>query len=209
VITERPVIVVVDDHVTERERLRVELERRYDRDYEIIVESSPTAALSAVKTALVARQRVAVVLASQCMAELDGTEVLASVRRISPRTKRCLLIALEDWGRPSTAIAIQNAIASGCIDHFLSKPRTKPDEVFHRTITAFLQEWADTELRDSQESSLLADRSALDEIDHFDVIIVGAGPAGRSAPGSWSEPKLRQWSAATTCTSCGQPTTAS
>ena len=180
-ITERPVIVVVDDHVTERERLRVELERRYDRDYEIIVESSPTAALSAVKTALVARQRVAVVLASQCMAELDGTEVLASVRRISPRTKRCLLIALEDWGRPSTAIAIQNAIASGCIDHFLSKPRTTPDEVFHRTITAFLQEWADTELRDSQESSLLADRSALDEIDHFDVIIVGAGPAGLAA----------------------------
>jgi hypothetical protein len=43
------------------------------------------------------------------------------VRRLSPLTKRCLLIALEDWERPSTSLAIQNAIASGCIDHFLSK----------------------------------------------------------------------------------------
>ena len=177
-ITERPVIVVVDDHVTERERLRVELERRYDRDYEIIVESSPTAALSAVKTALVARQRVAVVLASQCMAELDGTEVLASVRRISPRTKRCLLIALEDWGRPSTAIAIQNAIANGCIDHFVSKPVLSPDEQFHRTITTFLQEWIEAERLGAHASSVHPHGAPLDADRRFDVIIVGAGPAG-------------------------------
>jgi hypothetical protein len=37
-------------------------------------------------------QRVAVVLASQWMIEFDGTEVLSRVRRLTPRTKRCLLI---------------------------------------------------------------------------------------------------------------------
>jgi thioredoxin reductase/DNA-binding NarL/FixJ family response regulator len=181
VVKERPVIVAVDDHLIEREHLRIELERRYDHDYDIVVEGSPIAALSAVETALVTRQRVAVVLASQWMAQLDGTDVLSRVRRLSPRTKRCLLIAREDWGRQSTAIAIQNAIASGCIDHFVSKPRTSPDEEFHRTITAFLQEWRATELLESHESSLFADRPALDKNNHFDVVIIGAGPAGLAA----------------------------
>jgi hypothetical protein len=51
VVRKRPVIVAVDDHETEREQLRLELERRYDRDYDIVVESSPSAALAAVETA--------------------------------------------------------------------------------------------------------------------------------------------------------------
>src|SRR4051812_40468375 len=111
VVGERPVIVAVDDDVTACERLRHELERRYDRDYDVIVERSPGAALSALEAAHAAGRRVAVALASQWMSELDGTEVLSRVRSLSPRTKRCLLIALEDWGRPSTAVAIQSAIA--------------------------------------------------------------------------------------------------
>jgi thioredoxin reductase/CheY-like chemotaxis protein len=181
VVKERPVIVAVDDRPTERQQLRLELEGRYEHDYEIVVEGSPVAALSAVEAALIARQRVAVMLASQWMAELDGTAVLSRVRRLSPRTRRGLLIALEDWGRQSTASAIQNAIANGCIDHFVSKPRTSPDEEFHRTITAFLQEWTATELLDSHESSVFADPPVLDSNKHFDVVIVGAGPAGLAA----------------------------
>jgi thioredoxin reductase len=176
----RPVIVAVDDNFTAREQLRIELERRYAGDYAIVVEGSATAALSAVEATLVAGSRTAVMLASQGTAELDGTDLLRRVRRLSPRTKRCLLIALEDWGRPSTATAIQSAIASGSIDHFLSKPRVSPDEQFHRTITAFLQEWTAIELLDSHQSPLLADSVAL-ENDHFDLIIAGAGPAGLAA----------------------------
>ena len=91
-ISERSVIVAVDDQDTQREQLRLELEHRYDRDYDIVIESTPTAALSAIEAALVAGQRVAVVLASQWMTELDGTEVPSRVRRLTPHTKRCLLI---------------------------------------------------------------------------------------------------------------------
>jgi thioredoxin reductase/DNA-binding NarL/FixJ family response regulator len=177
----RPLIVAVDDHSSERERLRLELEHRYDHDYEIVVESSPIVALSVVEAALHARQRVALMLASQWMEDLDGIDVLSRIRHLSPRTKRCLLIAPEDWGRQSTATAIQNAIASGCIDHFVSKPRALPDERFHRSITAFLQEWTATELVESQESSLFADPPAIEKSNRFDVVIVGAGPAGLAA----------------------------
>jgi len=180
-MNERPVIVAVDDDVRAREQLRIELERRYERDYDIIVEGSPVAALSAVEVAHARGQPVAVVLASQWMAELDGTEVLSRVRGLSPRTKRGLLIALADWGQSSTAEAIQRAIAVGCIDHFMSKPRTSPDEDFHRILSSFLQEWTTTELLPPRQSSLFANRIGRGEDDAFDVVIVGAGPAGLAA----------------------------
>jgi DNA-binding NarL/FixJ family response regulator len=112
VVSERPVIVAVDDVDNAHEQLRGELERRYDRDYDVVVEASPVAALAAVDAARVAGQHVAVVLASQWMTERNGTDVLSSVRVLSPRTKRGLLIALDDWGQPSTAVAIQSGGAS-------------------------------------------------------------------------------------------------
>src|SRR5262245_31514567 len=101
---ERPLIIAVDDNGTTRERLLLELERRYDRDYVVVVEASPAAALSAVEAAHSGGEQVAVVLASQWMAELDGVNVLSRVRGLSPRTKRGLLISVEDWGQVSTAI---------------------------------------------------------------------------------------------------------
>jgi thioredoxin reductase/DNA-binding NarL/FixJ family response regulator len=178
---ERPFIVAVDDHPTECEQLRNELEHRYGYDYDIVVAGSPVAALSAVEAALRARQRVAIMLASQGMAELDGVDVLSRVRRLSPRTKRCLLVAFADWGQQPTASAIQHAIAIGCIDHFLPKPSASPDEEFHRTITAFLQEWTATELLESSASSLSAGPQPPGRESHFDLVIVGAGPAGLGA----------------------------
>jgi len=181
VVGERPWIIAVDDDATARERLRLELEWRYVHDYEVVVEGSPDAALSAVAAAHASGHRVAVVLASQWMDELDGTTVLSRIRALTPRTKRALLIALEDWGHPSTAVAVQSAVATGRIDHFLLKPQASPDEDFHRTLTAFLQEWTTTELRGSHPSSLLASRATADERSDFDVVIVGAGPAGLAA----------------------------
>jgi thioredoxin reductase (NADPH) len=181
VTRDRSVIVAVDDQDIQREQLRLELEHRYSRDYDIVVEGSPIAALSAIESAIVSGQRIAIVLANQWMAELDGTEVLSRVRSRTPRTKRCLLIAHEDWGQQPTALVIQNAIASGCIDHFLSKPGLSPDEHFHHTITTFLQEWSDAELPNSPASSVRPHGAPLAADERFDVIIVGAGPAGLAA----------------------------
>ena len=177
----RPWVVAVDDDEGGRHGLRAELERRYEADYRVVVEGSPKAALATVEAARRDGERVAVVLASQWMAELDGTEFLSQVRVLSPRTKRGLLIDPVDWGQPTTAAAIQSAVATGCIDHFLSKPRQAPDEDFHRTLTAFLQEWTTIELHAAHPSSLLPNRATFEAGHDFDVITVGAGPAGLAA----------------------------
>lgn len=178
---ERPLIIAVESDSAECERLRVELERRYNHDYEIVVERSSIAGLSAVESAVSAGRRIALTLASQWMAEIDGTELMARVRRLSPRTKRCLVIVPQDWGQQSAASSIQHAIAGGFIDSFVLRPQSLPDEEFHRVITAFLSEWAATELVEPHQSKVLADPPVGDTNRNFDVVIVGAGPAGLTA----------------------------
>jgi hypothetical protein len=51
VVAGRPWILAVDDEASTRELLRLELVRRYDPDYRVVVEGSPMAALSAVEAA--------------------------------------------------------------------------------------------------------------------------------------------------------------
>lgn len=178
---ERPLIVAVESDPVECGRLRVELERRYVHDYEIVIERSSVAGLSAINSAVRAHRRIALTLVSHSIGGIDGTALLAQVRHLSPRTKRCLLIVPRDWGQQSAASSIQNAIASGFIDSFVSKPQSAPDEEFHRAITAFLQEWAATELVGPHQSSALPDPPAGDTNRQFDIVIVGAGPAGLTA----------------------------
>lgn len=131
-------------------------------------------------------ERVAIVLAGQWMAEMNGAELLATLRSRHPRAKRVLLIAAHDWGQERTADAIRESIASGWVDHYLSKPLKPADESFHRAMSGFLYEWTSPEegsayevmVRDESEASrtLRGDWS-----DHFDVAIIGGGPAGLAA----------------------------
>jgi len=177
----RPLLLAVDDDPDDRERLAQELGRRYDADYQIVVEPDADAAVATLAAARGADQPIALVLAAQWMAGLNGSQLLSQVKTSSPRTKRGLLIATDDWGRKQTATAIQDAVASGCIDHFLATPRSTPDEGFHRTVTAMLQEWRTLELHEAQGSPLLSERPAFDDHGQFDLVVIGAGPAGLAA----------------------------
>ena len=152
----RPLIVAVDDDDVARERLRDELGRRYDRDYLIVVESSPRAGLALLEAA----PSVAVVLAAQWMAEMNGSDLLARVKARHPRTKRALLISWGEWGHEPTAAAIRDAIASGCIDYYLLKPWRTPDETFHRTMAEFLHEWRSADGATPNEVVVLAERGS-------------------------------------------------
>lgn len=182
----RPHIVVVDDDAGDRALLGAEVEARYGGAYEVLVASSPAEALRSLEALQAAGRRVAVVLASQWMAEMNGSDLLANGRALHPRAKRTLLISPGDWGYERTADAIRGAIASGCVDHYLSKPLKPADETFHRAISSFLYEWTTLEegsayeltVRDEPDPGPAAIRNGSGR---FDVAIVGAGPAGLAA----------------------------
>ena len=57
-----------------------------------------------------------------------------------PSAKRALLVEWGAWGDRETADAILMAL--GQIDYYLLKPWRSPDELFHRTLSEFIHEWA-------------------------------------------------------------------
>ena len=163
-----------------------EVAGRYGGAYEVVVGSSARETLSALEAMQRNGGTVAVVLARQWMAEINGADFLASLRSLHPRAKRVLLISPGDWGHERTADAIRAAIASGCVDHYLSKPLKPADEAFHRAMTGLLYEWTTAEEGSAYEVAVRDERDFGSSAagfgpDHFDVAVVGAGPAGLAA----------------------------
>jgi thioredoxin reductase (NADPH) len=151
------VILAVDDDATALARISVELQRRYDRDYQIQFLDSSRDALARLESMHSAGERVALVLADHTMPEGDGLQVLARVRELHPEAKRALLVEWGAWGDQSTADAIRKGIALGTIDYYVLKPWKSPDERFHRSITEFLHEWKQSDISVPHEISLVAD----------------------------------------------------
>jgi thioredoxin reductase len=184
---DRPRIVVVDDDADDLALLAGELGSRYARDYVVVARSSPVEAITVLERLRAEGRPVAAVLASQWMHEMEGSNLLASGRALHPRAKRALLIAPRDWGQAGTADAIRSAIACGGIDTHLLKPVHDGDETFHRTMSGFLYEWTALEGTSADEVTVRDEhrpgRSVVPRSGaaHFDVAIVGAGPAGLAA----------------------------
>jgi thioredoxin reductase (NADPH) len=157
----RPVILAVDDDPSSISRISAELERRYDRDYRIVFETSPLDALSRLEDMHRTGDRVAVVVADQWMPEITGAELLARVHDLHPHAKRALLLGWGDWGDEPTADAVRRAMALGHIDYYVLKPWKSPDELFHRAITEYLHEWVRVDVSAPREVTVVADpRSA-------------------------------------------------
>jgi thioredoxin reductase (NADPH) len=183
---ERPYIALVDDNEIDRQLLSADIEARYGGAYRILVGSSPADMLQTLMALEGDHERLAIVLAGQWMAEMNGPELLASLRSRHPRAKRVLLIPADDWGHERTADAIREAIASGWVDHYLSTPSRLADESFHRAMSGFLYEWTSSEEGSAYEVMVRDEPDPSQPIrgdgsDCFDVAIIGAGPAGLAA----------------------------
>lgn len=182
----RPRILVVADEKCDLALLSSEIEGRYGGAYSVLVTSTPGEALTSLEALRAVDQRVAVVLASQRIDEMNGSNLLSIARTLHPRAKRVLLISPADWGDEGTADAIRGAIASGGVDNYLSNPLKPADEVFHRAISGFLYEWTTSEAGSAYQVTV-PDRPELGQptprngSGRFDVAIVGAGPAGLAA----------------------------
>jgi thioredoxin reductase (NADPH) len=153
----RPVILAVDDDPSSIGHISTELERRYDRDYQILFSTSATEAVEQLERMQRSGDRVALVLADQWMPELTGPELLALVPDLHPQAKRALLVGWGDWGDEPTADAIREAMALGRIDYYALKPWKSPDEYFHRTVSEFLHEWSRADASVPQEINVVAD----------------------------------------------------
>ena len=155
-MSELPLILAVDEDSEALERITAELQR-YARDYRVICGPSTQAALDQLETLRDHDKAVAVVLAARGTQDLKGEELLERVHELHPHAKRALLIPWGGWADEETADAIRTAMALGHIDSYALKPFASPDEIFHRLISEFLQEWRRQHAPGRRELTIVAD----------------------------------------------------
>jgi thioredoxin reductase (NADPH) len=155
----RPILLVVDAHPALLDRTESELQRGFGIDFRIRGELSADAAVESLQRAHDLGQRVAVVLVDHALAAAERTAVLDRARELHPDARRALLIEWGAWAVRETASAILTAMAVGDINYYVLKPWTQPDELFHRTVAEFVQEWSRNEVSNLREVVVIADRS--------------------------------------------------
>ena len=138
----KPVVLLADGSQT-RGRVEEELRKRYGADYRVITTGSAQEALEALGKLRDGQCQVSLVLAGQWLQDATGTELLARVRQLDPAARRVLLIT---WGDQASMEAVVQATVLGNLDAYVVRPGTPPDEVFHRSVTEQLGEWARSNL---------------------------------------------------------------
>ena len=155
-MSELPLIFAVDEDSEALERITGELQR-YARDYRVVCGPSTEAALNQLEAMRDRDAAVAVVLAARGTQELKGERLLERVHELHPHAKRALLIPWGGWADEETADAIRTAMALGYIDYYALKPWSTPDELFHRLVSEFLQEWRRANAPGRREITVVAD----------------------------------------------------
>jgi thioredoxin reductase (NADPH) len=139
------VIVAVEEDVGALRDVERELCDRYARHYRLVCTTTGHEARTCLAQLAGAGDEVALVLAGQWLSGMTGSDLLDEARRFHPHAKRGLLIPWGAWGERATGEAIFDAIARGRIDHYLVRPSTAPDELFHQAIASLLLEWSETQ----------------------------------------------------------------
>ena len=133
-------IVVVSHDAGIRGALSRELSGRYATDYRIVLCDDPASLTAQVRNLVRAGTPVALVVGGVGTEDPDGLEVLAAIRTIEPTAMR---VAAVRWGAWELARPVFDAVTLGRIDHWMYRPKERPDEDFHSSITRFLSEWSE------------------------------------------------------------------
>lgn len=132
-----PVIVVVDAEPDGS--AEIALRRRYADDYEIVdAAQDPHRVLDRLQSE---GRSVALVLAADLDAGVEGETVFSHARRTFPDGKRGLLLDWGEWAAASTAARVLELMSRLQIDYYVVRPSSPSDEDFHRAVTEFLSEW--------------------------------------------------------------------
>src|SRR5690349_907402 len=124
-----PVLLIVDPDLQARNAIQTALERRFGKDYQVVIVASAEAALETLARLANTHADVALVAAELALDGVDGVEFIEQAHVLHPRAIRALLLAMDERGTriPFGALpAIQRATALGRIDLTLLKGWVTP-----------------------------------------------------------------------------------
>ncbi|MGH1562783.1 FAD-dependent oxidoreductase [Mumia sp. DW29H23] len=156
----RPLLLAVDRDPDSLERLEGELTRAFGIDFRVRGELTADDAVRTLERAHERSAPVAVVLVDHALEPADRAAVLDAARRLHPDARRAMLVAWGAWASRDVARSILSAVAVGDVSYYVLKPWTWRDELFHRTVAEFVQEWSRSDATTMREVVVVAGRGS-------------------------------------------------
>jgi thioredoxin reductase (NADPH) len=153
----RPLLLAVDADPAQLDRIEVELQRAFGGDYRVRGELAVEDATRVLQGAHDRDDLVAVVLVDDSFPDEDRAALFELVRRLHPDARRALLVDWGAWADRGSAQAILHAMAVGHINYYVLKPWIQRDELFHRTVAEFVQEWSRSSVSNLREVVVVAE----------------------------------------------------
>ncbi|HEX3207478.1 MAG TPA: FAD-dependent oxidoreductase, partial [Propionibacteriaceae bacterium] len=153
---DRPLLLAVDADARLLGRIEGELQRAFGADFRVRGELLPEDALRTLQGAKQRQERVAVVLVDDSLPDDARAEIFEAARGLHPNARRALLVPWGAWAHPESAQRILRSMAVGDISYYVLKPWITPDELFHRVVAEFVQEWSRSEPANFREVVVVA-----------------------------------------------------
>ncbi len=134
-MTTKPVLLAVDDELTELAAIEHDLRREYGAAFRIVCATSGSEALVTLKQLKLRNELVALLLVAQRMPQMTGVEFLEQAMDLFPDAKRVLLTAYADT---DIAIFAMNQVK---LDYYLQKPWDPPEEHLYPVLKDLLDDW--------------------------------------------------------------------
>ena len=157
----RPLLVVVAPDPHALDRVEDELQGGFGAEFRVRGERSCAEATRVLDECVELGQRVAVVLVDYALPAQERRGLLSRVRVLHPDARRAMLVDWGSWADRDAAAAILQAMSVGDISYYVLKPWIGRDELFHRTIAEFVQEWSRSDPTNLREVVVLADRGSV------------------------------------------------
>jgi len=154
----RPVLLAVVKDPEELDRIEGELQRSFGGDFRVRGERDAADATRLLAAVREQGQRLAVVLVDRDLPDEARARLFSLVRSAHPDARRALLVAWGAWADRTTAKVILSSMAVGDINYYVLKPWIDRDELFHRTVAEFVQEWSRSDATNLREVVVVAHR---------------------------------------------------
>jgi thioredoxin reductase (NADPH) len=154
----RPLLLAVNLDPQQLDRIETELSRAFGVDFRVRGELRWEDATRLLRETHDRGDPVAVVLVDYSFSEDARVELFTLARRLHPDARRALLVDWGAWSQRAPAEAILRSMAVGHINYYVLKPWIERDELFHRTVAEFVQEWSRSAVSNFREVVVVADR---------------------------------------------------
>jgi thioredoxin reductase len=150
----RGVVGVLASNGADRARIGQQLCDRYNNSYDLVIWTTPEAALTALRDLRGGVVPVVLLIACQRHPD-DGLTFLGDAGSIHPQAKRAIVIR---WGDFKARRRMVQALIRGNLDRWLWLPEHSADEEFHLAVTDLLASWASGHEVATEAVQIIGDR---------------------------------------------------